>query len=60
MSNLGFLSDQPFIPDPSGGTVESPTSPRPVSGSRWRTCDVSTLYILKTVRMHVEFAFLSG
>ena len=28
-----------------GGRVESSTYPRPVPGSRWRTCEVSTLYL---------------
>ena len=44
-SNLRFLCGYSFIPYPSGGTVESSTSPRPLPWSHWRTCEVSTLYL---------------
>ena len=52
--------NQPFIPNSSEGTIESSTFPRPVPGSHWRTCEVTTLYLENCVKCTTNLRLLSG
>ena len=51
-----FWVINPLFSTPPGGTVESSTFLQPVTGSRWRTCEVSTLCLenwVNTCRINV-------
>ena len=60
-SNLRFLSDEPFHVGPLREWDSIMGNPSTMyTDGHWRSCEVSTLDVERTVWIHVDFTFLCG